>query len=277
MRVRSWIARTACASLIASSMCLGVSVPALAVGDTPEVAAPPSKPLDLRARPKKPSPKAPNQAAKPAAHAKPAVKKPARSASSSKALAVNPDDIPKLVLRDPEASKPTAALKGAAGSAAEPAVKSEAPKAAPARAPEIKVSSNDAAIAKFCSSLSPAASDGRLAWEARRMEEMETRLRETIAELEAKRAETADWLKRREEAMKMADESVVAIYSKMKPDAAAAQFSAMDESGAAAILIKLNPRAASTVLNEIEANRAARIAAEMAGVGIRREIARSMP
>lgn len=142
--------------------------------------------------------------------------------------------------------------------------------------PEVKISPNAAVIAQFCNALSPAASDGRLAWQARRMEELEAKLRDRITELEAKRAETADWLKRREEALKMADEAVVAIYSKMKPDAAAAQFSAMDESGAAAILMKLNPRAAGTVLNEIEAGRAARIAAEMAGVGVRRDVARNV-
>ena len=132
-------------------------------------------------------------------------------------------------------------------------------------------------IAQYCTALSSAASDGRLAWQARRLEEMELRLRDRVAELEAKRAETADWLKRREEAMRKADETVVAIYAKMKPDAAAAQFSAMDESGAAAILAKLNPRAAGIILNEIDAPRAARIAAEMAGMGPRRDTARSAP
>ena len=46
---------------------------------------------------------------------------------------------------------------------------------------------------------------------------------------------------------------------------------------AAAILAKLNPRAAGIILNEIDAPRAARIAAEMAGVGARRDTARSAP
>ena len=100
------------------------------------------------------------------------------------------------------------------------------------------------------------------------------RLRDRIAELDAKRAETAEWLKRREEALRKADEVVVAIYSKMKPDAAAAQFSAMDQSGCVR-RSPSRPRQAGIVLNEIDASRAARIAAEMAGVGQRREVARS--
>ncbi len=145
------------------------------------------------------------------------------------------------------------------------------------RVPEPRPPFDEYVVAQFCNSLSSAASDGRLAWQAKRLDEMEVRLRDRVAELEAKRAETADWLKRREDAQRKADESVVAIYAKMKPDAAAAQFSAMDEAGAAAILTKLNPRAASTILNEIDATRAARIAAEMAGLGPRREAARVAP
>ncbi len=142
---------------------------------------------------------------------------------------------------------------------------------------EVKPPFDEYVVAQYCTALSSTASDGRLAWQAKRLEEMESRLRDRVAELEAKRAETADWLKRREDAMRRADETVVAIYAKMKPDAAAAQFSAMDESGAAAILAKLNPRAAGIILNEIDAARAARIAAEMAGVGPRRDIVRSAP
>jgi len=142
---------------------------------------------------------------------------------------------------------------------------------------EAKPPFDELVISKYCANLSVAASDGRLSWQARRFEEIEVRLKERIAELEKKRAETEVWLKRREESLRKADESVVAIYSKMKPDAAAAQFSAMDESGAAAILMKLNPRMASTVLNEIDASRAARIAAEMAGVAPPRDLGRVIP
>ena len=132
----------------------------------------------------------------------------------------------------------------------------------------------EAIILKYCTHVSNAASDGRLAWQAKRIEDMDNKLRMRIAELETKRSEVEDWLRRREDALRKADDALVAVYSKMKPDAAAQQFSAMDEAGAAAILIKLNPRMASTVLNEIDPSRAARIAAEMAGVTPSREAAR---
>jgi flagellar motility protein MotE (MotC chaperone) len=273
MRVKGWAAGIARALVMASSICLEVSAPAVAAPDTPEAAAASTKPLDLRAAPKKVVPMMPVRGARPAPPTKVAVKKRAHAASAGNAAATHHNDIPKLVLREPPPQKAPAAESLAGVS--ESAVKAEAPKSA--SAPDAKSSSMTAAVAQFCNALSPAASDGRLAWQAGRIEELEGRLRDRIAELEGKRAETADWLRRREEAMKMADDAVVAIYSKMKPDAAAAQFSAMDESGAAAILIKLNPRAASTVLNEIEAGRAARIAAEMAGVGMRRDVGRSIP
>lgn len=132
-------------------------------------------------------------------------------------------------------------------------------------------------LALYCTNLASAASDGRLAWQKQKIEEYEIRLREKINELEKHRKDAAEWIARRESEMRKAEETVVAIYAKMKPDAAAAQFSAMDESGAAAILAKLNPRFASTVLNEIDPSRAARIAAEMAGVGAPRNNIRVKP
>ena len=186
------------------------------------------------------------------------------------------------VAKAPEPQPPERTAQLATGSIKAPAGAEKAPEKtpvveAPKPLPEARPPFDEYVVAQYCAALSSAASDGRLAWQAKRLDEMEGRLRDRIAELEAKRAETADWLKRREEALRKADEVVVAIYSKMKPDAAAAQFSAMDESGAAAILSKLNPRAAGIVLNEIDAARAARIAAEMAGVGPRRDVARSAP
>ncbi|MDO9441303.1 MAG: hypothetical protein Q7T73_10470 [Beijerinckiaceae bacterium] len=161
--------------------------------------------------------------------------------------------------------------------AAAPAQSAKPAEAAPAASAAPKESIDQAMIARYCTNFSSAASEGRLAWQAKQLLDIEAKMRERIVELEAKRAETAEWLARREESLKKAEDSVVAIYSKMRPEAAAAQFSAMDESGAAAIMLKLNPRLASTILNEIEAGRAARIAAEMAGVGVRRTAARSVP
>ena len=51
--------------------------------------------------------------------------------------------------------------------------------------------------------------------------------------------------------------SVVAIYSQMRPDAAAGQIAVMAPDAAAAILAKLSPRTASAILNEMDAQTAA--------------------
>lgn len=271
---------------------LAFSVGALAAPGS-EPAAASSQPLDLRAPVK---PRAQPVVAAPRPRAAPAKVVAAKKTVTSKhkpaakRLSVEElDNIPKLVLRDPNAKPPGPAPDVKPLTIAKPenkadvkeakaeATKTDAPRIEAVKAAatiDANAKADLTAIAQYCGNLTTAASDGRLAWQAKRMDETEARLRDRIAELEAKRTETAEWLQRREDAMKRANEGVVAIYSKMKPESAAAQFSAMDESGAAAILLKLNPRAASTILNEIEAARAARIAAEMAGVGVRREVAR---
>ena len=85
-------------------------------------------------------------------------------------------------------------------------------------------------------------------------------------EFEAKKAEYVAWLRKRDDAMRQAAESVVAIYARMRPDAAALQIAAMDDAMAAAILTKLPARAAGAILNEMEAGRAARLTRAMAGL-----------
>ncbi len=219
---------------------------------------PDDEPLDLRpqiALPKKPQPVAKKQAV--------VAPKPKPPTAPPK---VEPAQVPPQTLSPQALPHPTPVEKTIVPAAIKPASSEQA-----------KPPFDELVVAQYCTSLSAVASDGRLAWQAKRLEEAEAKLGSRIAELEAKRAEAVEWVKRREDMMRKAEESVVSIYSKMKAEAVAAQFSAMDETGAAAILAKLNPRMASTVLNEIDPSRAARIAAEMAGVGPRREATRELP
>ncbi len=62
---------------------------------------------------------------------------------------------------------------------------------------------------------------------------------------------------KREEFTAHATKSLVQIYGKMKPDAAAAQLMAMDEFVAAAIMSKLSTKDASLIMAEMEAAKAA--------------------
>ena len=122
-----------------------------------------------------------------------------------------------------------------------------------------------AEVQQFCTSNAAVAGQARIAWEAAKLKELETKLRQRISELDAKRGEYEEWMRKREEALKKARENVVAIYQRMRPDAAALQLAAMDDEMAAAVLVKLKPASASAILNEMEPGRAARLTATMAG------------
>jgi len=120
-------------------------------------------------------------------------------------------------------------------------------------------------VREFCANTANAATEARIAWQAARLTELAAQLRQRIAQLEAKRAEYEDWLHKHDEAMKEAKEDVVAIYSRMRPDSAAAQLADMDDVMAASLLSKLNSRVASAILAEMDPIHAARIANAMVG------------
>lgn len=112
----------------------------------------------------------------------------------------------------------------------------------------------------FCANIGDAASDARAAWEARTLNALRADLEAKIEALDAKRAELEDWVGRREAFQNLAEESIVAIYARMQPDAAAEQLSLLDPSTAAAVLTKLKARVASAILGEMDAPRAVSLA-----------------
>lgn len=120
---------------------------------------------------------------------------------------------------------------------------------------------------KFCANIADAAADARFAWEARTLKDLEAEVETATAALEAKRAELQEWVTRRQEFQNLAQQGVVDIYSRMRPEAAAAQLSALDERTAAAVLIKLNSRVASAILAEMDTPRAVSLAEVISGSG----------
>jgi flagellar motility protein MotE (MotC chaperone) len=118
----------------------------------------------------------------------------------------------------------------------------------------------------YCRNIANAAADARYARQTAALTALEKELDDRIAKLEKKQAEYQEWVQRREEFLAKADESVVAIYSQMRPDAAAQQIAMMDEEAAAAILAKVTPRTASAILNEMDATAAAHLTNVMAGL-----------
>lgn len=112
-------------------------------------------------------------------------------------------------------------------------------------------------IERFCGNIVDAARDRRYAMQEAELKKLQQDVDDRIRRLEEKRAEYEGWLTRRERFLAQAQQGVVQIYSKMKPDAAAAQLSQLRVEMAASILMKLDTRVASVILNEMDKNAAA--------------------
>ncbi|WP_298242390.1 hypothetical protein [uncultured Bradyrhizobium sp.] len=133
-------------------------------------------------------------------------------------------------------------------------------------APPQAAASTENEVALFCSNVADPAADARLAWQLKELQKAENLLRERIAEVEAKRAEYEQWMALRDDFLKKAEASVVEIYSRMKPDAAATQIAGMADETAAAVLAKLSPRSSSAIFNEMDTARAAHLADLLGGM-----------
>jgi flagellar motility protein MotE (MotC chaperone) len=119
---------------------------------------------------------------------------------------------------------------------------------------------------RYCANVADAAADARFAWQAKTIADLEAEIDKRIQELEAKRAEYEGWLKQRDEILRKAEDHMVDIYARMRPESAAAQMAMLDDEMAAALLAKLDGRKASTILNEMEARRAAQLARLMVDI-----------
>jgi flagellar motility protein MotE (MotC chaperone) len=121
-------------------------------------------------------------------------------------------------------------------------------------------------IREFCANIVDAARDRRYAVQTRELETLRKQIDERVAALEAKRAEYEDWLARRDEVINRAEDSVVGIYARMRPDAAAERMAKLDPNLAAALILKLNSRQAGLILNEMDSQAAARLTSIIADV-----------
>ncbi|MCF1503823.1 hypothetical protein L0F51_08625 [Afifella sp. H1R] len=150
-----------------------------------------------------------------------------------------------------------------AGDANAASVLQTEPKPAPAQTTAAVQSEN---ARQYCSNITDEATDARYARQVAALKKLEEDVNGRIEALEKKRAEYEEWLKRREDFLRKAEESVVAIFTQMRPDAASQQMAVMAPAAAAAILVKLKPRSASAILNEMEPIKAAQLTTTMAGL-----------
>ncbi len=117
--------------------------------------------------------------------------------------------------------------------------------------------SDESEVQRFCSNIADAARDRRYSLQAAELKQLQTEVDKRIGALEEKRDEYEEWLKRREVFLARAEDSLVKIYSGMKPDAAAERLAGTNVELAAAILMKLDARKASVILNEMDTKAAA--------------------
>ena len=124
----------------------------------------------------------------------------------------------------------------------------------------------DTDASRYCANVAPSIAEARIAWQTKRLNELDAQVKQRIADLEKTEAVAREWIAKREALMKAASDALVAIYAKMQPENAARQISTMDDRMAAAILGKLKPTVAGAILDEMEAERASRLAGMIAGV-----------
>ncbi len=120
---------------------------------------------------------------------------------------------------------------------------------------------------QYCVNIASAAADARFNWQKKTIGDMERELDDRVAKLEAKVEEYQKWLSRRDDYARKAQEQLVGIFARMRPDAAAAQLAVADEETSAAVLSKLDTRVSSGILAEMDPHQAARLTAIMVGAG----------
>jgi flagellar motility protein MotE (MotC chaperone) len=120
-------------------------------------------------------------------------------------------------------------------------------------------------VDRYCTNITDKATDARYAMQTRELAQLRADIDSRIEQLDAKRKEYEVWLKRRDEFIDKAEDSLVGIISKMRPDAAAAQMALLGDEAAAALLLKLNPRVSSVILNEMPAEKSSRLARVIVG------------
>ncbi len=125
-------------------------------------------------------------------------------------------------------------------------------------------------IRKFCGNIADAARDRRYLLQREELAKLQVGVDERIEKLRVYRDDYKNWLDKRNQFLATAEASLVDIFKKMKPDAAAKQLEIIEKNIAAAIIMKLSPRLSSQIFNEMDANVAAQLATIIASAADRR-------
>jgi flagellar motility protein MotE (MotC chaperone) len=121
------------------------------------------------------------------------------------------------------------------------------------------------AVERFCEKAAPSVEELRIAAQRKELETLDQKVKERIGALEALGNSIQEWISRREQLLQRANKDVIAIYSRVDPEAAALQLAEIDEAEAAAIIAKLPPQTSGAILGEMNATKAGKIVAIVRG------------
>lgn len=139
-------------------------------------------------------------------------------------------------------------------------------KAAAAPPPPLaELQRSGALAAQYCESARDAIAEARHAQQAAQLERLAKAADDRLALIEKNGAELKDWIEKRDSFIASATRHLVSIFTSMRPEAASEQLVRLDVSTAASILSQLDARAASAILNDMPPEKAARLAAVIAG------------
>ena len=121
--------------------------------------------------------------------------------------------------------------------------------------------SND--IDRYCANVAASATEAANAIREQELRALEQKIEQRIRELDAKRVDVQHLIENSEAILAKADDSLVALYSKMKPDNAANQIAKLDDDVAIALLMRVRTKELSAIMDEMDAERAASLAKKL--------------
>lgn len=119
-------------------------------------------------------------------------------------------------------------------------------------------------VQQYCANVAASAEALRLERRRKQLAELEGEIASRLSTLDAKQQELRALLDRLEAFERKTGDALVGLYSRMKPEAAAAQLAQVDDDIAAALMLQLKTKISSAILGEMEASRGAALAKKIA-------------
>jgi flagellar motility protein MotE (MotC chaperone) len=117
---------------------------------------------------------------------------------------------------------------------------------------------------QYCANVAASAEAIRLERRRKQLAELEGEVNARLAALESKQNELRGVIDRLEAFERKTSDALTGLYSRMKPEAAAAQLTQLDDEIAAALMLQLKAKVSSAILGEMEASRGAALAKKIA-------------